>query len=252
MEPGAQPTPCLEGKTTSVSFPNGRILHARPPSYRGTAPSSKKLRHQFSTGCLATGLSLALALLVVQRALHLALGLAEILLDLALSLLVPTFHMFARVGGTPTKVTTKPVLGFLHLALRLDLETALADRHTILPLGPGLHPAHWNQLVHAFYLDVVTACVAPNPNGRPVSIAVFVPVNGLLPFLAINEFKNSIPVEPLAFAFDTAFGDQVHAAARKASPVAPGCCLALPGRSGVRAGEKSPRVKYPMLHSARF
>src|ERR1700687_551670 len=79
MEPGAQPTPCLEGKTTSVSFPNGRILHARPPSYRGTTPSLKKLRHQFSTGYLSTEPSLEVALLVAQRTLHLTLGLTEIL-----------------------------------------------------------------------------------------------------------------------------------------------------------------------------
>ena len=97
MELRAQPTPCLEGKTTSVSFPNGRISHTRPHSYRRAAPSLKKLRHRFSTGCLATGPSLALALFVAQRALHLALGLTKILLD---------------------------------LALRFVLETALVDRHT--------------------------------------------------------------------------------------------------------------------------
>src|SRR5450756_499411 len=139
MESRAQPTPYLQGKTTSVSFPNGRTLHARPLSYRRAVPSLKRLRHQFATGCPATGPSLALALLATQRALHLALGLTEILgpptllslrLDLALSFLGPTFHMFARVGRSLTEITTKPALGFDHLALRLVLETALGDGHT--------------------------------------------------------------------------------------------------------------------------
>ena len=69
-------------------------------------------------------------MLVPQRALHLTLGLTEILLDLAHSFLGPTVHTFARVARSLTEITAKLALGFVHLALRLDLKTALADRHT--------------------------------------------------------------------------------------------------------------------------
>ena len=77
----------------------------------------------------ATEKSISLAS-TLSFALHLALGLTEILLDLALGFLCPTLHMFARVASSLTEITAKLALGFLHLARRLVLKTALVDGRT--------------------------------------------------------------------------------------------------------------------------
>jgi hypothetical protein len=85
--------------------------------------------HQLAMGSVTEKSTFTL-LQLLSFALHLALSLTEILLDLALGFLGPTLHMFARVASRLTEITAKLALGFLHLARRLVLKTALVDGRT--------------------------------------------------------------------------------------------------------------------------